>query len=115
VGHVAELGLRLARVERDRAQRDAHRLGRDAWRALDHLAFEPFVGDADGEGQVIQRTPRVSAEAVRIALRAIPLDTRKAEAELGYVPHPIDDALADALAWLTRREVVETVRPRVSA
>jgi dihydroflavonol-4-reductase len=79
------------------------------------LALAIGIADEWLEGQVIQRTPRVSAEAVRIALRAIPLDTRKAEAELGYVPHPIDDALADALAWLTRREVVETVRPRVSA
>jgi dihydroflavonol-4-reductase len=67
------------------------------------------------EGQVIHRTPRVSIEAVRIALRSIPLDTRKAETELGYLPHPIDDALADALAWLKRREAVDAVQPRVSA
>lgn len=67
------------------------------------------------EGQVMHRKPRVSIEAVRIALRSIPLDTRKAETELGYLPHPIDDALADAVAWLTRREAVDAVRPRVSA
>jgi dihydroflavonol-4-reductase len=67
------------------------------------------------EGQVIHRTPRVSIEAVRIALRSIPLDTRKAETELGYLPHPIDDALADAVAWLTRREAGDAVQPRLSA
>jgi dihydroflavonol-4-reductase len=67
------------------------------------------------EGQMIRRTPRVSIEAVRIALRSIPLDTRKAETELGYLPHPIDDAIADAVAWLTHREAVDAVRPRVSA
>ena len=65
------------------------------------------------EGQVMHRTPRVSIEAVRIALRSIPLDARKAETELGYLPHPIDEGLADAIAWLTRREAVEAVRPRV--
>jgi dihydroflavonol-4-reductase len=67
------------------------------------------------EGQVMHRKPRVSIEAVRIALRSIPLDTRKAETELGYLPHPINDAIADAVAWLTRREAVDAVRPRVSA
>jgi dihydroflavonol-4-reductase len=67
------------------------------------------------EGQVIHRTPRVSIEAVRIALRSIPLDTRKAETELGYLPRPIDGALTDAVAWLTSREAADAVRPRVPA
>ena len=66
------------------------------------------------EGQVIQRTPRVSIEAVRIALRSIPLDTRKAEIELGYLPRPIDGALTDAIAWLTRRDA-DAAQPRFSA
>jgi dihydroflavonol-4-reductase len=65
------------------------------------------------EGRIMHRMPRVSIEAVRIALRSIPLDARKAETELGYLPHAIDDALADAVAWLTRHEAREAVRPGV--
>lgn len=66
------------------------------------------IGFADEwiEGQVMHKRPRVSAEAVRVALRSIPLDISKAEVELGYAPRPIDDALAEAVAWLRRDEAV---------
>lgn len=42
------------------------------------------------------------------------LDTRKAEIELGYLPRPIDGALTDAIAWLTRRDA-DAAQPRFSA
>lgn len=56
---------------------------------------------------VSRRRPPVSAEAVRVALRSVPLDTGKARRELGYAPQAIDDALADAVAWLRSHEACQ--------
>ena len=44
--------------------------------------------------------PIASSEAVRIALRSAPFDSRKAKTELGYAPRPVGEALADAVRWL---------------
>ena len=49
---------------------------------------------------VTGRPPVATPEGVRIAMRSIPLDSRKASNELGYAPGAISRALADALAWL---------------
>jgi dihydroflavonol-4-reductase len=68
--------------------------------------------------------PVATTEGVRIALRSIPLDIRKACDELGYAPNAVDRALADALAWLigpeSRPELLdkprtpEMRRPKIS-
>ncbi len=99
----------------------ARRVGNLCRRDSNMHALPGFLALAIGaasewfEGHVINRRPRVSIEAVRIALRSIPLDTRKAETELGYQPHPIDNAIADAVDWLKRREAVTAVWPQGSA
>ena len=62
VGQIAKFGLCLARVQRDRAQRDAHRLDRDARLAVHHLAFEPFRRRTDRE---CQGTPGLNRRAVQ--------------------------------------------------
>ena len=49
---------------------------------------------------VTGRPPVATPEGVRIAMRSIPLDIRKASDELGYAPGAIGQALTDALAWL---------------
>jgi dihydroflavonol-4-reductase len=49
---------------------------------------------------VTRRPPVATPEGVRIAIRTIPLESSKASSELGYAPNSIDQALADALAWL---------------
>lgn len=76
------------------------------------LALAAGIADEWLEGRVLNRRPRVSAEAVRVALRSIPLDISRAHAELGYRPGPIDRALTDAIAWLKGREAAE---PRPAA
>ena len=48
------------------------------------------------------RTPAATPEGVRLALRSGPFDSRKARDELGYAPRPLQDALSDAVAWLSR-------------
>ena len=45
----------------------------------------------------------------RLARRGMRVDTARAARELGYRPGPIRDALADAVAWLARRD--EVLRP----
>jgi len=49
------------------------------------------------------KMPAATAEGVRIALRSAPFESEKARRELGYRPRPIDEALADAVAWLKQR------------
>lgn len=74
------------------------------------LALAAGIADEWFEGRVMDRQPRVSAEAVRVALRSIPLDIGRARIELGYAPRPVDHALADAVAWLSDREAVASGR-----
>jgi dihydroflavonol-4-reductase len=53
---------------------------------------------------VTHRNPIATAEGVRLALRSVPLDIRKAQSELGYIPRALAVSLADALSWLADRE-----------
>jgi dihydroflavonol-4-reductase len=51
--------------------------------------------------RVTGSTPATTLEGVRVALRSAPFDSSKARRELGYSPRPIDEALAEAVAWLS--------------
>jgi len=52
-----------------------------------------------------RRAPIATGEGVRLALRSAPFDSAKARREIGYAPRPVDGALADAVRWLTERDV----------
>lgn len=47
------------------------------------------------------RAPAATREGVRLALRSSQFDSRKARSELGYVPRPLQESLADTLRWLS--------------
>jgi nucleoside-diphosphate-sugar epimerase len=49
---------------------------------------------------VTHRMPVATTEGVRLALRAVQLDSSKAARELGYRPREIEDALSETTAWL---------------
>jgi dihydroflavonol-4-reductase len=49
---------------------------------------------------VTHRSPRATAEGVRLALRSVPLNIGKAQRELGYAPRPATVALTDAIRWV---------------
>ena len=66
------------------------------WLALGSAAVAEWAA-----GLLTGRTPAATREGVRLALRSGPFDSRKARAELGYAPRPLQDALADAVAWLS--------------
>ena len=66
------------------------------WLALASAAVTEWVAD-----YLTRRTPAATREGVRLALRSGPFDSRKARDELGYVQRPLEDALTDALAWLS--------------
>jgi dihydroflavonol-4-reductase len=53
--------------------------------------------------QVTQGCPLATREGVRLALRAAPLSSEKARRELGYMPRPIEPALADFVDWMVAR------------
>jgi dihydroflavonol-4-reductase len=74
------------------------------------VALAAGIADEWFEGRVMNRRPHVSAEAVRVALRSIPLDISKAHVDLGYEPRPINRALIDAVAWLSGRDAIERSR-----
>jgi dihydroflavonol-4-reductase len=96
--------------ENIRVRELAQRVGRLCGRDISMHALPGGLALAAGfaaewfADHVSHRRPQVSAEAVRVALRSIPLDTDKARDELGYEPGPIDDALAEAIAWLAQHE-----------
>jgi dihydroflavonol-4-reductase len=50
---------------------------------------------------VSRRAPLATREGVRLALRSAPFVSRKAQAELGYAPRPVENALAEAVRWLS--------------
>jgi dihydroflavonol-4-reductase len=66
------------------------------WLALASAAVAELAADV-----VTGRTPAATREGVRLALRSRPFDSRKAREELGYVPRPLPEALADAVVWLS--------------
>jgi dihydroflavonol-4-reductase len=48
------------------------------------------------------RPPRASLTGVRLALRERRFDSAPARTALGHAPRPLEESLADALAWLVR-------------
>lgn len=66
------------------------------WLALASAAVTESVAD-----YLTRRTPAATREGVRLALRSGPFDSRKARDELDYAPRPLQDALVDAVAWLS--------------
>jgi dihydroflavonol-4-reductase len=66
------------------------------WLALASATVAESVADV-----LTKRTPSATLEGVRLALRSRPFDSNKARSELGYAPRPLQDALTDAVAWLS--------------
>ena len=67
----------------------------DGWRSPRRPLTE-WVADS-----LTGRTPAATREGVRLALRSGAFDSRKARSELGYAPRPLEDALRDAVTWLS--------------
>ena len=66
------------------------------WLALASATMTEWVADI-----LTKRTPAATLESVRLALRSGPFDSQKARSELGYAPRPLQQTLADAVAWLS--------------
>ena len=66
------------------------------WLALASSLVTEWVADV-----LTHHTPASTREGVALALRSQPFDSRKARSELGYAPRALQDALADAVSWLS--------------
>lgn len=66
------------------------------WLALASAAVTEWVADS-----LTARPPAATREGVRLALRSAPFDSQKARNQLGYAPRPLQDALRDAVTWLS--------------
>ena len=64
------------------------------WLALAAARVEAVVS------ALTRRPPAVPLTGVRLAGRRVRFDNAKARAELGFAPPPVDQALADAVAWM---------------
>jgi dihydroflavonol-4-reductase len=64
--------------------------------ALATAAIAEWIAD-----RVTGRPPVATREGVRLALRSVPFDSRKAQRELGYSPRPVRPALTEAVRWLS--------------
>ena len=52
--------------------------------------------------RLLGTTPRVTVDSARMARKAMYYDSTRARDELGYCARPVDEALADAVAWFTK-------------
>ena len=91
---LSDLALRLDRL--------AGRQPRRRWGIPGWLALAFAVLDEWGSDHLTHRAPRAPLTGVRLAIAAAGADSAKAVRELGYRPRPLDDALAEAVAWLLR-------------
>jgi dihydroflavonol-4-reductase len=64
---------------------------------------------------VTRRRPAASIEGVKIALRSVPIDSGKAQRELGYAPRPIADALRETVAVLRGVARAPSLQPEAVA
>jgi dihydroflavonol-4-reductase len=61
---------------------------------------------------VTRRAPRATLTGVRLARAGMRVDSGKAVRELGYVQTPVREALARAIAWLARENMLRRPLPR---
>lgn len=85
-----------------RLDRMAGRRPRRRWTVSPPLALAAATVDEWISDHLSHRPPRAPVTGVRLALAATGVDGGKAARDLGYRPRPLDEALADAVAWLTR-------------
>jgi dihydroflavonol-4-reductase len=56
--------------------------------------------------------PRATITGVRLARRIMHFNSSRTLAELGLEPRPVQDALADAVAWMRAHGLLEVTEPR---
>ncbi|WP_448191543.1 NAD-dependent epimerase/dehydratase family protein [Azospirillum sp. sgz301742] len=83
-----------------RLDRLAGRRPRRRWAIPGRLALTTAMLNEWISDHLTHRPPFAPVTGVRLALAAGGVDSAKAMRELGYRPRPLDDALADAAAWL---------------
>ncbi|MFK7943489.1 MAG: NAD-dependent epimerase/dehydratase family protein [Paracoccaceae bacterium] len=51
--------------------------------------------------RLTKRPPTAPLTGVRLAAHPVTLDSRRAQADLGFVPRPVSDAISEALVWMS--------------
>jgi len=59
----------------------------------------PVAVIAEAWGRVTGKEPMVTFDSLRMARKKMYFSAAKAERELGYRARPVNEALADAIAW----------------
>src|SRR6185312_8872540 len=62
-------------------------------------AIWPIALVAEAAGRITGSEPFVTLDGLRMARHKMYFSSAKAKRELGYAPRPVDQALADAVAW----------------
>jgi dihydroflavonol-4-reductase len=87
--------------------RIARLVGRRAPRiGLPIPALMPVALAAEAVARVTGKEPFVTVDGLRLARKTMFFTSEKAVAELRYAPRPVDEALADAVAWFRRSGMV---------
>ncbi|MFP5517599.1 MAG: NAD-dependent epimerase/dehydratase family protein [Alphaproteobacteria bacterium] len=94
-----------------RIDRLAGRRCRRRWPIPGRLALAAAMLEEWMSDHITHRPPRAPATGVRLAIAAGFVDSTKAMRELGYHPRSLDNALADAVAWLMRTEPLPASQP----
>ncbi|QCG95390.1 NAD-dependent epimerase/dehydratase family protein [Azospirillum sp. TSA2s] len=95
----------------DRIDRLAGRRCRRRWPIPGRLALAAAVLEEWMSDHITHRPPRAPATGVRLAITAEFVESTKAMRELGYKPRSLDNALADAVAWLMGTETMPASQP----
>lgn len=98
---LADLAARIDRL--------AGRRPRRRWTVPGPLALAAATVDEWISDHLSHRPPRAPVTGVRLALAATGVDGGKAAREIGFRARPLDDALADAVAWLRRTDGTQGV------
>lgn len=94
-----------------RIDRLAGRRCRRRWPIPGRLALAAAMLEEWMSDHITHRPPYAPATGVRLAIAAGFVDSTKAMRELGYNPRPLDNTLADAVAWLMRTETLPASPP----
>jgi dihydroflavonol-4-reductase len=91
----------------DMLTRIARRVGRRPPRVrLPRQMLFPLAYGAEAVAQITKREPFITVDGLRMAKYQMYFTSSKAERELGYTARPVDDGLADAVAWFRAKGTI---------
>ena len=75
-------------------------------RATPAFALRAYAGALHGVSLLTRRMPEITPEGAVFTCKELRVDSSKAMAELGYLQTPLDNLLADTIAWMREEKMI---------